>query len=220
MKQTYRTFYKPNRERGMALLIALVFLVILTLLGITSMHRALLDEKMAGNTRSIAMARQAAEMALRDAERDIRAIKADSTACPAGTGSCRPTGWRPLTDYIGGAGLSYGDANCQGGQCIAGDTLEQWNTYYASNPRVWLVDTNWDPANWTNPSNSLGRAVMYGTFTGATALTGLYSQPAYLIEMFRKEYGGPEQYTFRITVKAWGPEQNTVVYLQEVFTDD
>lgn len=60
-----------RRQRGAALLTGLIFMVILTLLGITAARMAGLEERMSGNMRDRALAMQAAEMALRDAERDI-----------------------------------------------------------------------------------------------------------------------------------------------------
>jgi type IV pilus assembly protein PilX len=51
-------------QRGMALVMALVFLVLLTLLGITAMSTSSLEEKMAGNAKDRGLAFQAAESAL------------------------------------------------------------------------------------------------------------------------------------------------------------
>ncbi len=59
------------RQRGAALLTGLIFMVILTLLGITAARMAGLEERMSGNMRDRSLAMQAAEMALRDAEDDI-----------------------------------------------------------------------------------------------------------------------------------------------------
>lgn len=54
----------PHCQHGMALVMALVFLVLLTLLGITAMSTSSLEEKMAGNTKDRGLAFQAAESAL------------------------------------------------------------------------------------------------------------------------------------------------------------
>lgn len=61
-----------ERERGAALITGLSILVVLTLLGIAAAFMADLEERMSGNRRDRALAFQAAEAALRDAERDIR----------------------------------------------------------------------------------------------------------------------------------------------------
>jgi len=63
--------YPIRRQRGTALIIAMLFLVILGMLGVTTMTATTLEERMAGNTRDRDLAMQAAEAALRDAERDL-----------------------------------------------------------------------------------------------------------------------------------------------------
>lgn len=59
---------RPSRQRGVALAAALVFLLVLTLMGVTGMRTATMQERMAGNARDRAVAFQSAEEALRDAE--------------------------------------------------------------------------------------------------------------------------------------------------------
>ena len=61
-----------SRQRGVALITGLIFLVVLTLLGITAARMSSLEERMSGNMRDRSLAMQAAEMTLRDAELDIR----------------------------------------------------------------------------------------------------------------------------------------------------
>lgn len=59
------------RQQGAALLTGLIFMVILTLLGVTAARMAGLEERMSGNMRDRALAMQAAEATLRNAEQDI-----------------------------------------------------------------------------------------------------------------------------------------------------
>jgi type IV pilus assembly protein PilX len=74
-----------SRERGVSLVVALIFLIILTILGLTAMRVATMEERMSGNSRDRSLAFQAAEAALRDAELDIETTgrvsmtKADAT---------------------------------------------------------------------------------------------------------------------------------------------
>jgi type IV pilus assembly protein PilX len=58
-----------RHNRGAALIISLVLLVVLTVLGVASMQGTILQERMAGNFRESNAALQAAEAALRAAER-------------------------------------------------------------------------------------------------------------------------------------------------------
>src|SRR3954468_22751465 len=64
-------FPTRGRQNGAVLIVSLLFLVILTILGITAMSGTTLEHRMAGNTRDQAIAMQAAEAALRDARRDV-----------------------------------------------------------------------------------------------------------------------------------------------------
>ena len=64
--------HAPSRQRGAVLVISLLILLIMTLIGITGMQTSVLEERMAGNYRDIALAFQASETALRDAESRIR----------------------------------------------------------------------------------------------------------------------------------------------------
>jgi len=61
----------PRCERGVALVTALVFLVLLTIIGVTAMRTATLQERMAGNARERNAALQITEAGLRAAEQDI-----------------------------------------------------------------------------------------------------------------------------------------------------
>lgn len=59
------------RQNGVALIVALVMLLAMTLIGVTAMKGTMLEEKMAGNARDRNLAFQAAEAGLRDGEKDI-----------------------------------------------------------------------------------------------------------------------------------------------------
>lgn len=58
----------PTRQRGAALIISLIFLLLMTLIGVSSMQSTTLQERMAGNTRDRNLAFQAAEAGLRAGE--------------------------------------------------------------------------------------------------------------------------------------------------------
>jgi type IV pilus assembly protein PilX len=61
----------PSRQKGAALAVGLIFLIALALLGISAMAINAMEERMAGNSRDLNLAFQAAESALRDAELDV-----------------------------------------------------------------------------------------------------------------------------------------------------
>jgi type IV pilus assembly protein PilX len=63
-------------QRGAALAVSLVFLLLLTLLGVTAVTRGTLQEKMSGNLRDQTMAFEASETVLRDGEAYLAALGA------------------------------------------------------------------------------------------------------------------------------------------------
>jgi len=63
-----KSFHSAPRQRGVALVLALVFLVLLTIIGITALNTTSLEEKMAGNVKDRNLAFQAAESGLIAAE--------------------------------------------------------------------------------------------------------------------------------------------------------
>lgn len=65
-----------HKQRGVTLLMALIFLMVLTLLGVTAVQMMGQEERMAGNARNRDIAFQAAEAALNAAEKEIEAIPA------------------------------------------------------------------------------------------------------------------------------------------------
>jgi type IV pilus assembly protein PilX len=76
---------KLPRDRGVALVVALIMLLLLTILGINSVQNSIMEERMAGNSRDRQVAFEAAEAALRVAEARLldqtqfNAIKWDAT---------------------------------------------------------------------------------------------------------------------------------------------
>lgn len=72
---------KRNAQDGMALIVSLVFLLLLTLVGISSMQNATLQEKMAGSVKFRNESFQAAEAALRVGEGTVSATGYTLTRC-------------------------------------------------------------------------------------------------------------------------------------------
>lgn len=68
MKPTPSMPALARRQAGAALMVALVVLLVMTVLGVTSLRTTTLQERMAGNVRDANLAFQAAEAALREGE--------------------------------------------------------------------------------------------------------------------------------------------------------
>lgn len=77
-----RRFALPElcRQGGAALIVSLLFLVMLTLIGVSAMTTTTLEEKMAGNARDYNVALQAGEAALKDAWLDINSARISGMA--------------------------------------------------------------------------------------------------------------------------------------------
>jgi type IV pilus assembly protein PilX len=78
-----------HSQRGMALLVSLVFLLLLTLIGISSMQNATLQEKMAGSVGLRNQSFQSAEALLRVGESAVQ-LDSYSLAVCSGTSQCAP----------------------------------------------------------------------------------------------------------------------------------
>lgn len=61
-----------SRQRGVALVVVLVLLLVITLLGVASVRGVLMEERMSANMYDRSLAFQGAEMALREAEAKVR----------------------------------------------------------------------------------------------------------------------------------------------------
>lgn len=219
-------FYTPVRhQRGVSLIVVLLFLVALTGLTIWAARQSLLGEGMARNQQDLQVARQAAEAALRDAERDIVNINFNSVqanaSCNRGYYLPEATGAFRLTCPAGLCTRNDDYANSDWSQAAEGNNANTepwwprgkgglWNEAVANKPgRL--------PVNSTNCSTFTG-AVPMGTYTGAPIIRGVAKQPEYLIEFFKRaQIGGKTANLYRITARGFGYTSRTQVVLQSVF---
>jgi len=67
-------FTPLSNQRGVTLIVALIFLAVLMLLGVTVAQNTSMEERMAGNTRDRDLAFQSAEAALKDAETNLNGV--------------------------------------------------------------------------------------------------------------------------------------------------
>jgi type IV pilus assembly protein PilX len=115
-----------RRQRGSTLIICLVFLLILTMIGISSIQNSTLQEQMAGSARDYNSAFQAAEFALRKGEEYLQQATLGAftgsggryTICgdPASTApECSPPDWRnkSSTGWVNQTGVANVDSQPQ-----------------------------------------------------------------------------------------------------------
>jgi type IV pilus assembly protein PilX len=75
--------HAQQRQKGAALVISLLMLLVMTVLGIAAMQVTRMEERMAGNSRDVNLAFQGAEAGLRDSEERIRLMSARPLDCAA-----------------------------------------------------------------------------------------------------------------------------------------
>lgn len=92
-----RTF---DSQQGSALIICMIFLLLLTIMGVSSMQSATLQERMVGNAVEENRAFQRAEAALREGEAALQAstssVSTDEAASLPTMGSVPSNGWQPV----------------------------------------------------------------------------------------------------------------------------
>jgi len=171
------------QQSGISLVIVMIFLVILSGLAIIVMQGSTFSSRIAANEADRTLAFQAAEAALRDAENDINGNKFDgATPCSTTPATCRAEM------------ISWGDGfdtTCDLGRCIPNATLPNWED-----------STMWDTTSV--------KSVVYGTYTGATALPVVNRQPRYILEYFKQgDYA-----VYRVTAVGFGANDSTRAMLQ------
>lgn len=238
---------KRQNQRGFVLLTSIIFLIVLSLLGVMALRGSLFEERMSANERDRALAREYAELALRDAERDILGLRFDGAFCATATVPCsslRPAGTRPINATDAGnfwiaSNPSVDDVGREDGGKNLGST-EGKGVYTASSAAA-CGGPIWSGANWEDGvvracAGTIGAAVPtipYGTFTdapffgpdGVNPPQGI-PPPRYMIEMFIANdlniTPTSNKLFFRITAvgfgRTQGPTGRTSVTLQSVFS--
>ena len=74
MKKDFYLYKSLKRQHGVVLIIALILLVIISLLAVSTLHNATSTESVAGNVRTTELATQAADIALRYCELSVLKI--------------------------------------------------------------------------------------------------------------------------------------------------
>jgi type IV pilus assembly protein PilX len=178
----------PSRQAGAALITGLIFLVVLTMIGITAARMSTLEERMSGNMRDRAVAMQAAELALRDAERDVTNAVTASARNISG-----------LTDFSADCGTATG-TTADDGLCYSGPGVA--TTIISGNGFSGAISTT-AYGDYTGATGITGLSAQ-----PRYAIEGIKKTPP---------GGGGEVFYYRITARAQGVNPNTVVWLQEVF---
>ncbi len=235
----------PASQGGVALVVVLLFLVAITGISVWTARQSMLSEGMARNQMDQEAARQAAESALRDAERDIDnaplGVLMSNASCSRNAAVTDNYGLNP-SDFT---------TDCAKGLCLkdeASYSASNWDTATSSNTGVaepwwptskgglWNDDPDTkpgrSPVSSANCSTFTG-GVPLGTYTGVPPIKGVAKQPEYMIEVFRRKHvrinldetrvtstgdkANQWSIMYRITARGFGYSQRTQVVLQTVF---
>ncbi|MCG2578314.1 PilX N-terminal domain-containing pilus assembly protein [Dechloromonas sp. XY25] len=107
-------------QQGATLMVVLIFLMVLSMLGVAAVQNNIFQEKMSGNTRDRELAFEAAEAAVRDASANIISLRAGP--------------------WTGGGGLSTYDAN-NANDSTYWNTSSNWSSYRNPSATVAKVAT-------------------------------------------------------------------------------
>ena len=208
---------RPARQQGVAMIVVLMLMLALTGIVVFSARNANFGEISSRNQLDSEIARQAAESALRDAERDL--LLFDGTVLQTNA-KCKREAARPLESAIFGF-----SATCLGGQCDK--ALNDYKTTdwvkSSKNAEPWWPDTkrglwgdpNKKPTVDSSTCSTFTGGVPIGVYTGAPAVPGVAIQPEYLIEQFSR--GSGRNIYYRITARGFGISDRTQVVLQSYF---
>jgi type IV pilus assembly protein PilX len=209
-----------SSQQGVAIVVVLIFMLALSVIAAFSARSSSVGERISRNMLDQQVARQAAEAALRDAERDLLL----PTGAMQTNALCQRDEARPVV-----ASLPLFLSNCTAGQCqfqaayydaadystatSASSTGEPW--WPVSKGGLWNNDWNTKPSREKGAVNctTFTGGVPLGVFTGAPPVAGVSRQPEYLVELLRKG----DHYVFRITSRGFGYSPSTQVVLQSYF---
>lgn len=217
---------KRNSGRGISLPIVLIFLVVISILATVGIRRASISEKLSNNQMDLEVARQSAEAALRDGERDLFiSTGAIQTGALCARNEDREGGLVLAPPYFAGT--------CPRGQCYLDKAYYDASNFETStklipvNPQPWWPQDKggmWgDAADKPNDTDGVGvnctfsGAVPLGTFTGTPRLPGVDRQPEYLIEYMSIS---ADAKMFRITARGFGSSSQAEAVLQSYVSFD
>ncbi len=200
---------KRYSQQGSVLIVSLVLLLVLTILGISSIDNTIMEEKMAGNLSQRNQGFQASEAALRLGEEELLGLSKDTKIDPSGDGSSGI--WIENDPGTIGTGAAA-------------------NLYWY---REWDIDDDWKPLSYTDTDgvvryacvNSLSNAGSCNSgYNGVFQNTATDMEGYYLIEYDERKcdsitIGQQSDQTsfmdyYKVTSLGLGPGGHSKVYLR------
>lgn len=180
---TYLSTRPPSGQRGMALYVVIVFVLLSMLLALWAARSALFNEILVGNDADYRRAFEAAQAMLQDAEFDIRGLQPDGNACSRTAGNsdlCRP----PPSPAIAASGTTSAVPATTGADVYfdfetkdLGNMLATVQSLSPNSTRCYkgICQKRNDPQDFWNDSTTMTAmtatnvGARYGQFTGASA---------------------------------------------------
>jgi len=186
MENTVNYSLQHKYQNGLALPMALILLLVMTLLGVTALRITTMEENMVGDARLREIAFNAAETTLRYAENKLVSDNLNLRTRVFNDQNTRSVTTEP------------GD-ECTGGYCIASDydlaaAGERW------------IDPSLDV--WSNSA----RHLVYGGYTSSGLVNeGVYTTPKYIVEYLGNYYDrDPASPTPEDTSRCWDSSLNAI----------
>lgn len=108
-----RHYGSRQQQRGAILFISLIMLLMLTIIGVTSMSSVTMEERMAGNLRDGDLSFQAAEAALRTGENWVLGLVKPPAYCTSTNTLCATAFDTNVLPNLGSQGTTFWNANAQ-----------------------------------------------------------------------------------------------------------
>lgn len=198
MHPSTRPSPQRQRQRGAALIIALIFLLIMTVLGVSGIQNSTMETRMAGNSADRNRSFQASEFALQAAKDNLKTIMETSTWQSTFTSDTNDAYYRALDD------------NC--------DAVKPWSE--AGSTTAWS-DTNSAEASdfpTQTPALEMQPRYMIGLDTVLNPNLDCYSDNT--VQGFANTLGSvaPKAASFTMTAIGYGAQPNTRTRLQETIS--
>ncbi len=128
-----RQYGSRHQQRGAILFISLIMLLMMTIIGVTSMSNVTMEERMAGNLRDGDLSFQAAEAALRTGENWIMGLTTDPAYCTTTPTACTTAFDQSVLPNLGTQDTAFWNGNARNFAIDGGITGD--NSYVSSNPQ-------------------------------------------------------------------------------------
>jgi type IV pilus assembly protein PilX len=201
---------RKHAQKGAVLIVALLFLVVLTMLGVTAMTGTTFEERMAGNARDAAVAIHSAEASLRAARDVVLGLRGAQGLSVLQTGT-------------GPNEANFADTSNAAGVCVKG----------LCSPRTYAKDLGVVPpeipagVNWAEDDGAQATTDAYAPKSGPNNLLGVSKQSRFIVELFCLPLVGGDIdgqastcRVWRFTAVGWGKNPNTQVTVQETYISE